>query len=643
MVALCYSPYSEDGRWNPHYALFYPDGTRKDFDMELTEDEMYVRDFAFDESGRLFATVFGDSIYEIDPETGSVKEFVKMSGFKVYLQCKNNILLCAGSDGVYLYDMENLKFVEDEVLQDFIKENYGTIEFNDGHLSVKVFLGEEGVLYIAGNKGLHRHAIGGGAIEQMIDGNLSLLGNPSHGVVDAVAMENQEFLMQFSDLKLVKFSYDATVPTVPSNSLKVYSLKENNTVRQAVSIYQTANPDIYVNYEVGMEEGITREDALKALNTKILEGSGPDVLILDDMPVNSYVDKGILLELSGVIDDFGGGQKLFANLIKPFYQGGSLYEIPTEFMLPMICGKKNTLQGMDDYEGIADAFEALRKEAPNARLLPVYSEKGVMKKFAVACKMAWTNGKGEIDKDKLKEFLYQSKRIYDAIREGVPEEIVEAYVMRDVTEIEDGIAFADSIYFYGMHESAYLMGEAKLLCGATAGLHDYAGIISLPRMEGNEDMAFEAMNGQSQNVYMPMTRAGINASSKNTDLAVSFLKMLLSEEVQDLTHYGYPINRQSFENKFVFDERWVSEDGAFNYMSIGDQEGNVIEWIVYLPNEEEMQTLRGIIAKADTPYISDSVLEAAVYSVGAEYLRGDKDLDAAVKAIVDKVEIYLAE
>lgn len=642
VIALCYSPSSEEGLV-PYYVLLYPDGTQKSFDIELSEAEHYVRDFAFDESGRLFAAVFGDSIYEVDLETGSAKEFVKMSGSKVYLQCKNHILLCAVSDGVYLYDMENDKFVEDEVLQDFIKENYGIIEFNDGYNSVKVFLGEEGVLYIAGKKGLHRHVIGGGAIEQMIDGNLSSFGDPSHGVLDAVLMDNQEFLVQYSDLKTVKFTYDATVSTVPQNSLKVYSLKENSTVRQAVSIYQTANPDVYVNYEVGMEEGITREDALKALNTKILEGSGPDVLILDDMPVSSYIDKGILMELSSVVDGFGGEQKLFYNLIKPFYQGESLYEVPAEFMLPMICGEKKALEGADDYSGIADAVEALRKEAPDKRLMPEYSEKGIMKKFMMACEPSWKNEKGEIRKEQLEEFLYQSKRIYDAVREGVPEEIIEAYVLHSTGEMEDGIAYVDSIYFYTMAVSTYIVGEAKLMCGAVSDLHDYAGIISLPKIAGNEDVEFKVMNGQSKNVYMPMTRAGINASAKNPDLSVSFLQTLLSDEVQDLTHYGYPINRQSFENKFVVNEEWVSPDGAFGYYSMGDQEGNMIEWEIYLPDEMQMQMLRDYIAKADTPYIPDSVLEDAVYTVGAEYLRGDKELDAAVKDIMDKVEIYLAE
>ncbi|MCM1536457.1 MAG: hypothetical protein NC126_11095 [Clostridium sp.] len=641
-VVLCYSPDSEEGL-TPHFALIYSDGTSKTFDMGLSKEELYVRNFVFSESGRLFASVFGDTVYEIDPKTGDTKEFVKIPGSKTDLECCGQILICATGDEVYLYDMEQEQFIEDQVLQDFIENNYGMIEFNGGHYSAKIFSGEEGVLYVAGEKGLHRHVIGGSAMEQIIDGNLSSLGDPSHGVLDAVLTDKEEFLVQFSDLKTVKFTYDATISTVPGNRLTVYSLKENNTVRQAVSVYQTQNSDVYVDYEVGMEEGITREDAIKALNTKILEGSGPDVLVLDDMPVDSYIDKGILADLSGFTADWGGSGKLFDNLLKPFYRDQKLYQVPAEFMIPMISTDEKYLEGMDDYKGIADAVEALRKEYPGKGLMLDYSEKSVMKRFLPVCEPSWKTEGGKVDENQLREFLYQSKRIYDAVRDGMPEAMIDAYVERDSSEIEKGVIYEDSIYFYTINEAAYLMGQEKLVCGAATGLYDYANIISLPRTEGHENVAYKEMTGQSRNVYMPMTLAGINASSKNMDLAASFIQTLLSEDVQDLTHYGYPINRQSFENKFVVNPDWVSESGEFQYYTIGDADGNTIEYSSYLPDEKEMQMLRETIAEADTPYLPDSVLESAVFSEGAAYLKGEKDLDTAVKDIVAKVEIYLAE
>lgn len=62
----------------------------------------------------------------------------------------------------------------------------------------------------------------------------------------------------------MKFAYDATVPSVPNNKITVYSLTEDDLVKQTISAYQTQYPEMFIEYQIGMDEGgITREDALK--------------------------------------------------------------------------------------------------------------------------------------------------------------------------------------------------------------------------------------------------------------------------------------------------------------------------------------------------------------------------------------------
>ena len=63
-------------------------------------------------------------------------------------------------------------------------------------------------------------------------------------------------------------------------------------LRQAISVYQKQNPDVYVDLEIGMsgEDSVTASDALRTLNTDIMAGKGPDILILDGMPVDEIFD-----------------------------------------------------------------------------------------------------------------------------------------------------------------------------------------------------------------------------------------------------------------------------------------------------------------------------------------------------------------
>ena len=141
-----------------------------------------------------------------------------------------------------IYDMEKQEYIEDEVLGDFVKENYKDRSNNGGSFfDLYFFMGEENILYLAGNKGLYRHVIGGSAIEQVIDGNLSIFNNPSYTLRGMLALDDSEFIALFGGGKVARFTYNPDIPTIPSETLKVYSLEENKMIRQAAVLYQAFN------------------------------------------------------------------------------------------------------------------------------------------------------------------------------------------------------------------------------------------------------------------------------------------------------------------------------------------------------------------------------------------------------------------
>jgi len=64
-------------------------------------------------------------------------------------------------------------------------------------------------------------------------------------------------------------------------------------------LFQKKYPDVYVNIETGMsgDDSVTDTDALKVLNTEIMAGTGPDVLLLDGISEDTYIEKGMLEDL----------------------------------------------------------------------------------------------------------------------------------------------------------------------------------------------------------------------------------------------------------------------------------------------------------------------------------------------------------
>ena len=136
---------------------------------------------------------------------------------------------------------------------------------------------------------------------------------------------------------------------------------------------------------------------------------------------------------------------------------------------------------------------------------------------------------------------------------------------------------------------------------------------------------------------------GINAVSKNQEEAKLFIETLLGSEVQALMSMGFPVNKKAFEACWTMDENSMGQDGFYMTYGMSDEEGNTVMVDVYWPSDEQIQTLRAWITAANTPYISDSILEEAIYTEGAEYLEGNIDIDAAVSQIRDKISVYIAE
>lgn len=638
---------SGEGWWKEHVTVLIvkPDGTQVKAELPAAEEEDPLHIWIAD-NGRAFVGTYGTVLYEVK-EDGSCVQFLTLENSPQKIVFQGNRMIIDGYDfeSLLIYDMDTKEYITDEALDTFVKENYGDRTFNGGSwCDMYFFAGEEGVIYLAGDKGVYRHVIGGKAMEQIIDGNLSSLANPSYHLLGMVTLENNEFMAIYTDSRLAHYVYDPNVPTVPNETVKAYSLTENNTLRQAISIYQMEHPEVYVEYEIGIEENssVTKEDAIKKLNTKVMAGNGPDVLILDDLPMDSYIEKGLLADLSPLIDSLTEDENLFDNIVEAFRQDGRIYTIPCDINLPTLLCREKYVSDIQDLEDIADAVEELRADIPEKDLLRVCSEKGVMKTFSMACVPAWKTGSGDIDLAAVKEFLIQTKRIYEAQMDGLPEEVIEDYEKRNEEYIEYyGTNYEDYGYFaYGMDDMNYTMGYRQLLAGTLGYAYAYAELTSVPKTKRFEDCVNVPMNGQSSNVFCANTLVGISAVTEHTEHAEGLLKVLMGP--QDISSMGFSINQESFE-KSLFPDDYESPDVAYSEMAYIDENGQGFAWKIYWFDEEQAGELRNRMKTVDTPYVEDSVLEESVYQAGIEYMRGDRSLEEAVNDVEKNMAIYMAE
>lgn len=632
---------------SPECALVRTDGTVVPFTLSLTEDEMYPNRIWMTKEGRVFVTTLGNIIYEIK-EDGSSEEYLTTEGRPMLIQFWENIMLIDGYDfeAPLLYDMEKKEYVEDKVLSDFVKDNGSNRQFNGGSwYDLYYFFGEDGKLYLAGEKGLYCHETGQEGMEQLIDGKLSRLGSPLYGIKGMVMLEDEAFLAVFNSGKIVRFTYDPNMPSMPEECLKVYSLEDSYGIRTAIAMYQIAKPNVRVEYEIGRGEdnGVTREDALKKLNTQIMAGEGPDVLMMDGLPVDSYMEKGLLLDLNEFLEDVFKEEDLYENLIRAFAYEGSIYMIPMQAGFPVMLGREGYVSEMKDLASVADEMEKIRKDYPEKDILGICSEKMLMKIFSVSSAPAWKKENGEINEDAVAEFLTQMKRIYNAQMDGIGQKQVDRFLSTSDWYAEElGENWEYNLGLYGVNTLDYVGEYARFMAGMTTYPYGYYDITSAAKTKGFEDTILVPMAGQCSNVFAPDTILGINAASAQKELAEDFLKEFLGKEVQ-VSLGGFGVNRAAFEEMITVDKKELGENNLYGAMAMIDEDGVEVSLDVYYPEEEELNVLKNWMESADTPYMADTVFEQTIFEEGAKYIQGSQSIEETIKEIRNQLAIYMSE
>ncbi len=647
-VAIIYSPPSEeteetsDEGFHPKYLYVDPDGNQTV--LESPEENGSIHQFWFGKDSRLYGYTMDGRVYEMDPAGEAARQIFAAEGLSNYVCFTDQYMIDITSRGLLFYDMENEILSDgDRVLQDFIMENVGEdIGGNAGSYTVIMARSEqEDAVYFACSSGLYRHAIGGTAVEQIVEGSLSSMGDPMMSLAGIAVLPDNEFVILYTNGKMYRYVYDPNIPTVPEQQVSIYSLTENYAIRRAVSLFQKQHPESYVRYEIGMNtgSGMTSEDAIKNLNTRMMSGSGPDLLVLDGLPRHSYEEKGVLMELSEVVKSLSGENELFPNIVEACREDGKLWYLPIRFRLPLLAGDQKAMEKAVDLTTLADAVEELRSSNPQGALTGLYTEDKVLRTLGINCSGAWTDSKtGSIDQEKLTDFLRQARRIYQAEIAGIgEEELAERKVSYERSKNWSG-----ALEYFATASSGGLnvaMKEQKLALGVAHMMDgDFNMISTLKNQE--ENFGYSVWQGQIQNGFIPKGMIGICPGSKESELALTFFRFLYGRELQDVeVPTGFPVNMASFEQ---LKENPREEDMGISIGTSGPDGESFhlnIQWIT----EEDFEELKHMVQSASAVCAGDAVIEEVVYEVGQKAVNGSVSPEDAAAEIVKKVAIYLAE
>ena len=481
----------------------------------------------------------------------------------------------------------------------------------------------DGALYLSDKTGLYRHTQDGTLWERIMDGNVCNLGLPSFTPfgMDVMQGEPDTIYVYGDGATLLKYSFDSSAALSASKTINVFSLRENETVQQAVVVFNRSQSEFAASYTAAMEQGTagTEQDYIKALNTELLAGTGPDVLILDGLPLDSYIQKGVLADIGAIVD---GSEPVLGNIrAASVASDGVLYAMPSGIRLPYAYASGNA-------ESIFASLSSLATACESAGETPLLASAAYNDQILAEVLLSYYGKSLQSgDADAIRSFLTDAGRV--ARSTGTTDKLGEGWEAVQGAPYEE-LLTSMRINNGGPQIWADMTGRAQ-------------GALLLPLSSFYDGMiVFSAANEMKAtlcgvaNQYEPVGMVGINRASANMDAATKFIQTLLSNSVQSANRFAasFPVNLEALNKTAANVDNSISQG-----MRLDGTNSLESDW----PSEAVREQFHTLAQQVNSPLMTDHAFSEMVTPVIVSYLNGSDTLETATAKLESVISTYLSE
>ncbi len=528
--------------------------------------EFYQSQMLISENGDCIIGSDLGGISQIDLETGQVvKTYSTDEGGKFILKEDKIYVASAANEGIDIYGIQSGQ-IEDH------------IEYKDMDEMTSILKGEQGI-YLINQKGIVHLADGGKIWEQIMGAEGVSLGLPSLSLENAF-YSNGEFIAFLIDKdnkqSIKRYVYSKSTPSKPEIELTAYILEENQTLREVLVGYELAHPEVRINLQKGIsdESGVSKEEAIKALNAELLAGGGPDILLLDGLETKDYIQKDLLSDLN----ELEGMNDILPAVKNTIKDEKGMYAVPLRFTIPCLVGSEEVLKNVEDFEDLA-AYKKANKEQQlfSEMLYPAT----LYQKMAVMESKKWMEEE-QFNKEEVGQFLEGIKLLTQNNSENLQDAQQELQC-----EILDMVFEKANVVYW-----------------------DVKSVWDLLYMDDaveKKDGIFKVMQQEGKACFTPSNFVAINENTKNKGLAEEIVSFMIGEDMQKVdTGEGFPIHQKALET-------WLNGE-TINHdicMMFGNGEDQAIE-----ANWEKRALLpifKEVVEELEVPIVSQGTLEEMVF------------------------------
>lgn len=614
--------------------------------VKMTEQGKEVFCIELNSMPELEALVNVDYFYTGDILLKDGYVYVNMIGNYVKFDEKGNVVTIVKTAGEENFETTNLYVLENGKIAALIYEDTGLyvayVDLEKGTCANKtklpgtsyeysVYPGIGYDLYLVNSYGVYGYNIGDEDKTQLmnyIDSDLGI-----YSVFNVIPISETEFFATYDDMETGNMCQGRFTKVNPADVKDKIGLTlacdgMNWEVRTAVVNFNKNSETYRISIQDYSSLYGTENDymaGINRLNADIISGKVPDILLISsNMPIDSYIAKGLFEDLKPYIDadkeiDM---DDYLPNIIEAFSSDGKMYRLVPSFMISTLVAKSSDV-GVERGWTIPEATKIIEAKPEETEFL-TYTTRSNILMSCISMGNAFVEketGKCNFDSDGFVELL--------------------EFAMRFPNEIDD-TTYADD--YWMKYESMWR--EGKVLCRETT-IYDFDSYNYMEKGTFGEPVTmigYPTTDGDGSAILANIQFA-MSAKSKNKEGAYEFLKYFLTDEYQDNISYALPISIKRLD---------AMAEEATQISTYTDENGNEVEApdIYYMQemeielapmSAEEAEQLKKEICSITDVYSYDEDLMQIIEEETAPYFAGQKSAQEVASIIQSRAQIYLNE
>lgn len=434
-----------------------------------------------------------------------------------------------------------------------------------------------------------------------------------------------------------------------NNSLTISVVTKDMYLDTVVNKFKELHPDVNVQVKeytsnpqpptsgkgmiVKKEDPGDIEKYVTAVNTQLMSGQGSDIVLLNNLPYETYADKNLLVDIGQMMQSdqsFDSG-KYYHNILEALKYKGKLYGLPVSFSLDMMAADKSLLENsqvrIDDntwsWNDFVRTAEKVINDNNQGGSQDLYALAGIDEKRLITSLVKESYRKFVNSEQKTANFT--GKEFVDLLN-------LSKYL------IDHKLVNSDTTQANMMD----LASRGKLVFNATS-LRNFMDL-QATKATFSEGVQLLKPPGNEGNLFFTTdSMYGISNKSAHKELAWEFLKLMVSDEMMiQKTLFGMPINK-SVIPQIAQNTIQSSQKGGGKLIMKGGNDSQAQSITLQPLTQEDIDFVVSLLNKANIYNGTDLKIISIVQEETAAFFTGQKTAEMTAQLIQDRVNTYLNE